>query len=205
MDSEKTLAHKGAEKNTPRDGPSTGRRRIITGLAASPILFALSSRAVLGAQACAPSGFMSGSLSATDTLSTCGGKHPAYWLANPDDWPHPYKALGGDCSTYRGPGSPSCEKISHTLKGSMFKDCFPLCDHADESLYDVLQDYPDTLACHAVAGMLNAAYDAPEYLLEEGEVQEMYTEWYSLGYYEINPGQLMYEYDLITFFENTYA
>ncbi len=205
MESDKSLARKELTRNNAEPGPNPGRRRIIAGLAASPILLALSSRAVLGAQTCAPSGFMSGSLSATDTFSTCAGKHPAFWLANPDEWPHPYKALGGDCSTYRGPGSPSCEKIQHTLKGSMFKDCFPLTDHADESMYDVLQNYPDTLACHVVAAMLNAAYDAPEYLLDEAEVRDMYTEWYSLGFYEINPGQLMYEYDLITFFENTYA
>ncbi len=173
------------DRGKPPGTPESTRRRLLTGLAASPILFAISSPAVLGSQICSPSGFMSGTVTSTDTITTCGGRHPDYWRTKQDEWPHPYKATGSE--------------------KSRFGDCFPNCDYDKKSLMQILNDYPGTLAWHSVAALLNAAAGAPEYLLDTSEVTQIYTQWYNLGYYEVNTGQYMYEFELITFFESTYG
>lgn len=95
------------------------RRVILGGLATAPVILTLSSRPALstgsygggGADACGPSGMLSGNLSNVDSFSGCRGKSPEYWQTQYDKCKshfnpgpcNPITSYGGTCDDYSVP------------------------------------------------------------------------------------------------------
>ena len=176
------------------------RRRLLTGLSVSPIIMSLSSRPVLGAQNCAPSGFMSGNLSHPDANGSCGGYSPGYWKTHQNSWPSPFSA--GTCET-KNNGMPNCSAGVNS-DGTKMSEVFSNPKYPDNSLLQVLWEHPGSLEFHVIAALLNSAANIGSYALTTNEVKSSYNSIQQQGYYRTSNGIRMFAPDVRTFIENTY-
>lgn len=100
------------EKHSKKSDPT--RRRLLIGLAGTPIMASLPSRSAWGAE-CSISGMLSGNLSnhLHDCRTLGDGKTPEYWKSHPVCWP---AVLGLECGTMYKPkvnGSGPPKKVSN--------------------------------------------------------------------------------------------
>ena len=182
---------------------SQRRRRLLAGLSVSPILVSLASRPVLGAQNCAPSGFMSGNLSHPDANGSCGGYAPGYWKTHLN-WPTPFVA--GTCSgpSNAGSGVAGCQS-NVNADGTKMTDVFQQPNFADRTMLQVLWECAGTLEYHIVAALLNAASNnLQNYVLTVDEVKTIYNSLRQNGYYLTTNNIRMFSSDIRTFIQNTY-
>ncbi len=196
--------HQQDEDGQSPDTPSLTRRRLVAGTASVPIISALASRPVLGAQNCTPSGFMSGNLSHPDAYGSCGGLSPGYWKAaqHIGAWPYPYlPGITSEQFNIVGNTMPP-DYVGQNF--TLFVDVFGVDDFPSRSLMDVLRIEPGDVAFHAIAAVLNAA--SGQYLdprLSVSVVVDIYQQYSYTGYYNAG-GLVMNAEQIKSFFMNTY-
>lgn len=201
----KTVSQTDGHNNEQAGLASASRRKIIAGTASVPIISALASRPVLGAQNCVPSGFMSANLSRPDAYGSCGGLSPGYWKQSQkmSSWPAPYLP-GITSQTYNVNANDITDQNYIGNNYTLFVDVFGIDDYPGRSLMDVLRTEEGSVAFHAIAALLNAA--SGQYLdprLTVGIVIDIYQQYSYTGHY--NAGGLIMDADTIrNFFVNTY-
>lgn len=162
------------------------RRSLLRGAAAAPVLMSLASRPVMGggSRCCTASGFMSGNASPQPgTGSGCGGYSPGYWKNKTGSWP-------SSCKT--------TAKFHDIFTSKLNTNC------GTQTMLQVLQNLPGSLAFHAIGCYLNASSSLPDYSLTTTMVVKIWNDVSNNGYYLTSTGQKMYADDAKRFFEQTY-
>ena len=174
---------------TTDGSPNFVRRRALKGgLAAGPVLMTLVSRPVMaggkggGAQCTTPSAFCSANASGPGG-EFCEGRTLGYWK-NHTHWPGGYS-----------PSTPFNSVFAHNTR------CYP-----NKTLHDVLQlqggaPYDD-LARAIVAAWLNAAQGWTP-VLSTKMVQDIWSEYLSMGYFSPSAGVKWYHDDIMTYLAST--
>jgi hypothetical protein len=195
--------------------PLQGRRRLLRGgLAAAPVLMTLASRPALGGQwnvvgtggnwgggggkCVAPSGFVSMPTSHPGKKYTCSGYTPDYWkncAMYKQPWPSPYCYTSG-WNSWGQPQQPT-----------KFKECFSPCTCYSDSttLLDVLKMgdvSPNDVARYCTAALLNCAANLTP-VLSKSDVEGIWSEFASKGYFEPTAGVKWYHDDIVTYLQST--
>ncbi|MDZ7803446.1 hypothetical protein [Thiohalophilus sp.] len=184
---------------TPDDSQhDAGRRRLIRGAAATPVIFTLASRPAWGG-VCTISVMASDNLSHPGRTDDCRGCTPGYWKQHPDMWPAPYEA--GTCvdggNNKKGKGASGCQNYGDD--GTKFKHVFGMAHPAghNKTMMQVMQlgggEDPYQLGAHAVAAVLNAAYWGSEIF---GYTPDEIIHMYNTRYYE-DPEALKYDFEML--------
>ena len=205
----------GARAQTGLDG--TRRRLLRGGLAATPLL-TLVSRPVLGSVQCARgSAFDSIPASGQGREQFCSGRSPGYWKQPQHfgEWTPPYipGTLAQDSEADKK-GKPNGAALlavglgtsSFNPDATPFNSVFSPSPYADSvTLLDVLEaggGPPNDVARHIVAALLNAAAGLTP-VLEVHEVQNLWFEYSTKGYYEPTAGIKWYHEEIVEYLEST--
>lgn len=178
------------------------RRRLLkAGLSATPILMSLSSRSVFAGKSTRPSGFCSmkvGTSSPGNKSCYVSGKTPSTWCSQAE-------------STYHGWPSGCYPKTvkyygSYVCTATKCKDLFGSLRLSDKTCYDVMRGAvgsADDFDKWCIAARLNARAGLTSGVCEESDVQAMWTECNSKGYYEPMAGQKWSKADCIAYLKST--
>lgn len=173
------------------------RRRLLKiSVTAPPVIMTLVSRPTLGANlGCdTPSGFLSGNLSRPYTTQSCSGRTPGYWKnhTGTGDWPAPYYP-----ATITGTGGHQATRFHSVFSGSFF---------GNQTFLEVMQNSSGggtyDVGNHAAAAILNAAKGWTP-VLTVGQVQNIWSEYLSKGYFEPTAGAKWYAPQIVVYLKTT--
>ena len=173
------------------------RRRLLrVSIAAPPIMMTLISRPALGTGlGCnTPSGFLSGNLSRPSTSQSCSGRTPGYWKNHTEsgEWPAPYYPAAAP-----GTGGHQATKFHDVFSGSY-------C--GTQTFLTVMQNSSgggtDAVSNHCAAAVLNAAKGWTP-VLTVGQVQNIWSEYISKGYFEPTAGIKWYAAEVVAYLKTT--
>ena len=172
-----------AEGTTPSAVNRARRRLLKGGAAATPVIWAVTTRpARAGAVECqTPSAYGSLSTSRPESdLPLCSGRSPSYWQdpAHYDKWPHPYY--------------PEANALTGGVEASQFHDTGCGGGHfGSKTMAEVLQlagqGGMDDLGAYIVAGLLNAQAGMTP-VLDPSQVRNLWNECAGRGFYEPTAG-----------------
>lgn len=178
------------ESDSPDAGGTESRRRILKGVALTPVVLSLASRPVLG-QECTISGMMSGNTSDHGHSTNCGGLSPGAWStaeSGAGDWPKTpcepgtLKEDASFTSNGLGKNKDKQDRCPYKNDGTPFfgyPDSFRGSDphYTGKTLMEVLwmegNEDPHRFGAHIVAALLNS-YAIPDYGMTPTDVQELY-------------------------------
>jgi len=183
---------------------SDSRRQILKGAAAAPLLMTVISRPVMGAQ-CSPSAWVSGNLSNQgNEKPTCGGYSPGYWKTNQNDQ---WAATGYNPGTKKSGGMNNGTACNYNVDGTPFHSVFAGSKFGSTSMMHVMwltsNEDQYQLGSHIVAALLNAA-SIPDYGMSVADVQDIYQQLDSAGYYQTSTGETMTAEAVVMFIQNTF-
>ena len=219
----KPTKHRG-KSDLPREpaiADRTRRRLLQGGLAATPLL-TLVSRPVLGSVQCVRgSVFDSMPASGHGPQTVCSGHGPGYWKQSHhfDEWPAPYvpgslrdSGQGGEQhgngKLPKGVALQAVSVASTNLnpESTRFNNAFsPSPYSGSTTLLDVLDmggGPPNDVARHIVAALLNAAAGLTP-VLEVHEVQNIWYEYATVGYFEPQAGIKWYHEEIVDYLMST--
>jgi hypothetical protein len=177
-------------------GTERRRRLLKAGLGATPILMSLSSRSVFACKTSTPSGFSSLKVATSSPGSkkcSVSGKTPRTWcdLAEyKNTWPSRIYPNKNWC---------------HTSPPTKCGDLFGSHRHADKTCHDVMRGEwgADEFDRWCVAARLNARAGLTSGICEESDVNAMWHECNTRGYYEPTAGQKWTKADCVTYLKST--
>jgi hypothetical protein len=214
--------HRGKSNLTrePAIADRTRRRLLQGGLAATPLL-TLVSRPVLGSVQCVRgSAFDSIPASGQGREQFCSGSSPGYWKQPHHfaDWPAPYVPgslpQSEESGEEKGKGQPKgavlvrvfADNANSSVNATRFNSVFSPSPYPDSvTLLDALEmggGPPNDVARHIVAALLNAAAGLTP-VLKVHEVQNIWHEYVTSGYFEPTAGIKWYHEEIVDYLEST--
>ncbi len=193
----------------PQDEPSqakdSARRRLLkAGVAATPVVFTVASRPVLGTTVCATvSGAQSLNLSNPQALATCYGLSPDYWQAHPDIWPQPY--VSAQSTSTQGVAALGKTQITPATLFHSATTGFRGTFFGGKPLSEVLQmggGGKTGVGQACATALLNAAAGRTP-VLSETLVRSIWNEYDSRGYFEPTPGVQWRADDIVRYISTT--
>jgi len=177
------------------------RRRLLkAGIGIAPVLMSLSSRSVYACQTTRPSGFCSMKVNTSSpggTKSQCSGKTPSTWCYQVSTHPKLNHGWPDGCypKTYKGTSAVATK--CRDLFGSIDQTCLNVMAGTASGTDEFHQ--------WCVAARLNAKAGLTGSVCTERDVQAMWSECNTKGYYEPTAGQKWYKADCVTYLKSTCA